>query len=93
LNHSCNPNGYINFKDLTYRALHPIKKGEELAFNYLTTEWDLSNKFICECGAEKCSNEIKGFKYLILEQQRELEPLLSPFLKKKLKETESQPTN
>jgi hypothetical protein len=93
LNHSCNPNGYINFQDLTYRALRPIKKGEELTFNYLTTEWDLANKFDCECGSENCYGQIRGFKYLTLEQQRGLEPLLSPFLKKKLKEAESQPAN
>ncbi len=93
LNHSCNPNGYIDFQDLTYRALHPIKKGEELTFNYLTTEWKLANKFDCECGSEKCYGQIRGFKYLTLEQQIELEPLLSPFFKKKLKEAESQPAN
>src|SRR3990170_1759472 len=40
LNHSCKPNGYIEFKELIFRALHKIKKGEELTFNYLTTEWD-----------------------------------------------------
>ena len=93
LNHSCNPNGYIDFEDLTYRALRPIKKGEELTFNYLTTEWDMANKFDCSCGSNNCYGKIKGFKYLTLNQQKELEPLLSPFLKKKLKEAESQPTN
>ena len=93
LNHFCSPNGYINFDDLTYRALRPIKKGEELTFNYLTTEWDMANKFDCDCGSNKCYGQIKGFKYLTLKQQKELEPLLSPFLKKKLKEVESQPTN
>lgn len=85
-NHSCNPNSYINFKDLTYRALRPIKKGEELTFNYLTTEWDLANKFDCKCGSQSCYGQIKGFKYLRLEQRRELKPLLSPFLKKKFTE-------
>ena len=93
LNHSCDPNGYIDFKDLTYRALRPIKKGEELTFNYLTTEWELANKFNCKCDSQKCYGKIKGFKYLTLEQKRELKPLLSPFLKKKLKEAESQPIN
>lgn len=93
LNHSCEPNGYINFGDLTFRALRNIKKGEELTYNYLTTEFDLVKKFECNCGSKKCLHNIKGFKYLILEQQRELESLLSPFLKKKLKEAESQPAN
>lgn len=86
LNHSCQPNGYINFETLTYNALCDIFKGEELTFNYLTTEWDLSNKFICNCGYKNCFHEIYGFKYLTFNQKKELEPLLSPFLRKKLKE-------
>ncbi len=93
LNHSCEPNGYIDFQNLTYRALRPIKKGEELTYNYLITELELANKFNCKCGSQKCYGKIKGFKYLTLEQKRELKPLLSPFLKKKLKEAESQPAN
>lgn len=86
LNHSCNPNGYINFDDLTYRALRKIEKGEEFTFNYLTTEWDMANKFVCNCGSANCYGQIKGFKFLSLEQQKELELFLSPFLKKQLKE-------
>lgn len=90
LNHSCNPNGYINFDDLTFRAFRFIKKGEELTFNYLTTEWDMANKFKCDCGSKNCYGEIKGFKYLTVNQQKELKHFLSPFLKKKLKEIENQ---
>ncbi|MCK5026408.1 MAG: SET domain-containing protein [Nanoarchaeota archaeon] len=93
LNHSCKPNGYIEFQDLTYRALRPIKKGEELTFNYNTTEWDMGKGFQCQCEYNSCYGQITGFKYLTHKQQKELEPLLSPFLKKKLKEAESQPTN
>jgi len=89
LNHSCKPNGYIKFQDLTYRALRIIKKGERLTFNYNTTEWDMREKFQCECEFNNCYGQIAGFKYLTHEQQKELEPLLSPFLKKKLKKAKS----
>lgn len=86
LNHSCNPNGYINFEDLTYRAMRDIEDGEEITFDYLTTEYELSNPFKCECGSENCRGQIKGFKYLPLDEKRKLEPYLSPYLKKKLEE-------
>lgn len=82
LNHSCNPNGYIDFDDITYRASRNIKKGEELTFNYLTTEFELANKFQCQCGEKNCYGFVRGFRYLSLEQQRKLESFLSPFLKK-----------
>ena len=86
LNHSCKPNGYVNFDDLTFRTLRKIKKGEEVTFNYLTTEWDMAYKFQCQCNSENCLKHIKGFKYLTPKQKKKLEPLLSPFLKRKLKE-------
>jgi len=84
LSHSCEPNGYINFDDLTFRALHKISKGEETHFNYLTTEWDMVNKFKCHCKSKNCLKYIKGFKYLNSKQKTKLKSLLSPFLKKKL---------
>ncbi len=86
LNHSCEPNVYVDFKELVFRALRTIKKGEELAYNYLTTEWDMAEKFSCSCGSTKCFGRIKGFRYLSSDQKNEMEPLLSPFLKSKLKD-------
>jgi hypothetical protein len=83
-NHSCNPNGYINFNDLTFRALHDIKEGEEITFNYLTTEWDMNEKFECLCKSKNCFKYIRGFKYLTPQQKKSLEPFISPLLKKRL---------
>jgi len=88
INHSCNPNGYINFKDISFRALRDIKKGEEVTFNYNTTEWDMKVPFKCKCGSKDCLHKIRGFKYLTLEQKKKLRHLLSPFLKRKLKEAD-----
>ncbi len=90
LNHSCKPNGYIEFRDLTYRALSPIESGEELTFNYKTTEWNMAKGFQCLCGHNGCYGHIIGFKYLTYDQQKGIEPWLSPFLKKKLNNTENQ---
>lgn len=85
LNHSCEPNGYINLDDLTFRAHNKINKGEKINFNYLTTEWDMANKFQCHCKSKNCFKNIKGFKYLNSNQKIKLKSLLSPFLKQKLR--------
>jgi SET domain-containing protein len=45
LNHGCEPNGYINTEDNTFRALRDIQKGEELRFNYFTTEYEFASPF------------------------------------------------
>ncbi len=86
LNHSCNPNTYICFEGLNLRALRDISPGERLTFNYLTTEWDMANKFICSCKEKNCFGFIAGFKYLTTEQRKPLIPILSPYLKSKLEQ-------
>jgi hypothetical protein len=91
INHSCQPNAYINFKDLTFRAKHKIGKGEELTYNYFTTDWDNEDVFQCKCGRKNCKKLIKGFRNLVLQDKKKLRPLLSPYLLRKLGDLERQP--
>jgi hypothetical protein len=72
LNHSCQPNGYIDTANLTFRALRKINRGEECTFNYLTTEYEMAAPFVCRCGAAKCFGLIQGHKHLGAEQREEL---------------------
>jgi hypothetical protein len=84
LNHSCAPNAYVDWNGPCLRALRDLKAGEEITCNYLTTDYELHDKFLCTCGSASCYGEIKGFKYLTRHQQLELEPFLPPFMKRKL---------
>ena len=91
LNHSCHPNCFLDFEQLAFVALRPIAVGEQLSFNYLSSEWSMATPFRCWCdatGAERvhCVHEIRGFKFLRRDQQIRLRPLLSPFLRRKLHE-------
>jgi len=86
LNHSCNPNCYVNFKELTLVALKDIQSGQELTFDYNTSEYDLMDQgcfFTCLCGSRNCIGEVKGFRYLSVGHKKKIEPFLSPFLEKK----------
>ncbi len=84
LNHSCAPNTYVDWKGVFLRALRDIQPSEELTCNYLTTDWELHEKFVCTCGAPNCYGEVKGFKYLSPEQQRALEPSVPEFMRRKI---------
>ncbi len=84
LNHSCAPNTYVDWKGVFLRALRDIEPGKELTCNYLTTDWELHEKFVCTCGAPNCYGELKGFKYLSPEQQRRLERFIPEFMKKRI---------
>ena len=95
-NHSCQPNAKFIYKSrkIPYPSLdvdhevfwyvvatRDIKKGEDVTFDYNTTEYDMAEPFKCNCAAEKCLGKIKGFKYLSLEQQKERASDLSPVVK------------
>jgi len=85
--HSCEPTVRIDFDTLTFVALRDLKKGEEVTYNCLTTEENLDDydeDFECTCSSPHCFGTIHGFKYLTRAQQQLLQPLLSPFLQKKM---------
>ena len=77
LNHSCEPNGYVNAAEYSFCALRDIKEGEEITFNYLATEDELASPFECECGSEKCLGLIQGNKFLSGEQRAELAQIMA----------------
>lgn len=72
LNHRCEPNGYINTAERTFRALRNIKRGEEITFNYLTTESVMAVPFNCTCGSSNCFGFIRGRDFLDREEDERL---------------------
>jgi SET domain-containing protein len=78
LNHSCEPNGYVNAAEYCFCALRNISKGEEITFNYLTTEYELAAPFRCGCRSVKCFGFIRGNKFLTADQIAELLPVALP---------------
>jgi len=77
LNHSCEPNGIVNAAEYCFCALRNIGKGEEITFNYLTTEYELATPFRCGCRSAKCFGFIRGNKFLSVDQVAELLPVTS----------------
>ena len=61
LNHACVPSCHYTFKSgsIEIRTLRPIKKGEEVRYNY---NYDLVDAFDnpCNCGAENCLGYMVG---------------------------------
>lgn len=80
-NHSCSPSAYVSVEDLTARALYDLEPGEEVTYNYNTTEFEISSPFQCHCQAENCLSDIRGFRRLSREQQMALWPYLAPYLR------------
>lgn len=80
VNHSCAPCVKIDFGNNAMVALRDIQAGEEVTFNYLTTEYRMAEPFKCACGAADCRGTIAGFSALTRQQQAELRHHLSDYL-------------
>ena len=84
INHDCDPNCVIDFAAWELVTRRPIAVGEEITYNYLSTEWELAAPFDCRCGAPHCHQRIRGFRHLARPQRHAIRPLLSPFLMTRL---------
>lgn len=79
LNHSCDPNLFIDVRAEQVITLRPIAAGDELTFFYPATEWRMQSPFACACGAVNCVGEIRGAAELpagVLQRYR-LSPVIA----------------
>jgi hypothetical protein len=57
--HSCSPNAKID-ASMKVIALNDIQINEEIAFDYSSTEDELTFEFQCKCNSENCRGVIVG---------------------------------
>ncbi len=83
LNHSCAPNARLVGR--TVVAARPIEAGDEITFDYNTTEYDMASPFDCRCGAKGCNGRrIAGFRHLAPAKRMALLPFLTDALRARL---------
>jgi SET domain len=61
MNHSCDANCVI--LDRAVYAQRRIDPGDELTFDYNSTEYDMAEPFECACGSPKCVQTIAGSRH------------------------------
>ena len=67
INHSCEPNTGVRnnqFGGYNFIALRDIQSGEEITFDYETTEYYSIAVPICCCNSDKCRKIIRGYHFL-----------------------------
>lgn len=69
LNHCCDANAKWVGRALVARRA--IAEGDEFTFNYLTTEWEMSEAFICRCGCG--GRRIGGYRHATPEERASVE--------------------
>ena len=53
-------------------ARRPIAAGDELRFDYNTTEWEMAEPFVCNCRTPRCVGVALGFAHLSPARQQVL---------------------
>lgn len=79
LNHSCDPNARV--QGTTLVAVRAIGEGEQITFDYTTTEASMAEPFDCMCGAEGCLGTVRGFAHLDEDARRARADRLAPHLR------------
>ena len=64
INHSCDPNTFVDAESRCVTALRFIAAGDDLTFFYPSTEWDMVRPFVCQCHAPQCLRFVAGARYL-----------------------------
>jgi SET domain len=67
INHSCMPNVFFNTTTMELECIRKIKAGEEFTFFYPSTEWEMAQPFVCNCGSKDCLQLINGASHLSVE--------------------------
>ncbi|AKQ68290.1 methyltransferase, putative [Myxococcus hansupus] len=85
INHACAPTALLapgtHAEQLQLIARFDLEPGQEVTFNYLTSEWELATPFHCRCGATTCVGWVRGARYLSAAQRDALRGELLPHIR------------
>lgn len=84
INHSCAPNVFFNTTTMELVCLQPLQPGDEFTFFYPSTEWEMVQPFVCNCGNAACLQLINGASHLSVETLSKYK--LTDFIRQQVKQ-------
>jgi hypothetical protein len=83
INHSCSPNCQLrNATQLI--TMRDIAVGEELTYDYATSDTSDYDEFECACGSDNCRVRITGNDWKLLDLQSRYQNMFSPYVQRKI---------
>ena len=82
-NHSCAPNVFFDTTTMELVCLQAIQPGDEFTFFYPSTEWEMAQPFVCNCGNAECIQLINGASHLSVKTLSKYK--LTDFIKQQVK--------
>ena len=83
INHSCDPNCVVSGTVMLV-ACRDIAVGEELGYDYATTDGSDYDEFECLCGSLACRGKVSGHDWMLPELQLRYRGSFSPYLAKRI---------
>jgi len=83
INHSCDPNCALSGSVILIAA-RDIDVGEELSYDYATSDGSDYDEFECVCGSESCRGKITGHDWMLPELQLRYRGSFSPYLARRI---------
>lgn len=83
INHSCDPNAGLNGQ-ISLVALRDIAPGEEICFDYATTDGSPYDEFECACGTSLCRGKVTGNDWCRPELWTRYAGHFSPYLQRRI---------
>jgi uncharacterized protein len=90
VNHSCDPNAGL-IGQIVLVALRDISKGEEVCFDYATSDGSPYDEFECGCGARTCRTHVTGDDWKLPELQTRYAGHFSPYIQRRIEKEGRKP--
>jgi hypothetical protein len=83
VNHSCDPNAGV-VGQIVLVALRDIRVGEEVCFDYATTDGSPYDEFECGCGSPRCRGHVTGDDWRLADLQARYAGHFSPYIQRRI---------
>lgn len=83
INHSCEPNAWL-VGQITLVARRDIAAGEEICYDYATSDGSPYDEFTCHCGTPTCRKQVTGDDWRLPHLQQRYAGHFSPYLQHRI---------
>lgn len=83
VNHSCGPNAGLR-GDRTLVAMRDIDAGDEVSYDYATSDGSPYDEFTCRCGSAACRGAVSGKDWRRPDLQARYRGWFSPYLQRRI---------
>ena len=92
INHSCDPSCRMA-GEITLVAARRIEPGEQLTYDYATTDSTPYDEFECVCGEPRCRGKVTGEDWMDPDLQRLYRGWFSPYLQRRIDRIRTEPAD